>query len=138
MKNLSNYKVTGKKVLLRADLNVPVLNGIITDTSRILAIKSSIETLIENQNKIFILAHFGRPKGEVIEKYSLQFILSSLAEILEVEKIHFLKNLQEENISKKIHKMKPGEVCLIENIRFEKREEKIDWDFAKNISSLFF
>ena len=137
MKNLSNYKVTGKKVLLRADLNVPVLNGIITDTSRILAIKSSIETLIENQNKIFILAHFGRPKGEVIEKYSLQFILSSLAEILEVEKIHFLKNLQEENISKKIHKMKPGEVCLIENIRFEKREEKIDWDFAKNISSLF-
>ena len=71
MKNLSNYKVIGKKVLFRADLNVPVLNGVITDSSRILAIKSSIETLIKNKNKIFILAHFGRPKGEVKEKYSL-------------------------------------------------------------------
>ena len=137
MKNLSNYKVIGKKVLFRADLNVPVLNGVITDSSRILAIKSSIETLIKNKNKIFILAHFGRPKGEVIEKYSLQFILSSLAEILEVDKIHFLKTLHEENISKKIHEMKSGEVCLVENIRFEKGEEKIDWDFAKNVSSLF-
>ncbi len=95
MKNLSNYKVIGKKVLFRADLNVPVLNGVITDYSRILAIKSSIETLIKNKNKIFILAHFGRPKGEVIQKYSLQFILSSLAEILEVDKIQriFFYNL---------------------------------------------
>ena len=137
MKNLSNYKIIDKKVLFRADLNVPVLNGVITDSSRILAIKSSIETLIKNKNKIFILAHFGRPKGEVIKKYSLQFILSSLAEILEVDKIHFLNNLHEENISKKIDEMKSSEVCLIENIRFEKGEEKIDWDFAKNVSSFF-
>ena len=137
MKNLRNYKVNCKKILFRADLNVPVLDGVITDTSRILAIKSSIENLIVAKNKIFILAHFGRPKGEVIEKYSLKFILSSLKEILKVEKIHFLKKLQEQNINKKIDEMKPGEVCLVENIRFEKREEKIDWDFAKNISSLF-
>ena len=137
MKNLRNYKVNCKKILFRADLNVPVLDGVITDTSRILAIKSSIENLIVAKNKIFILAHFGRPKGEVIEKYSLKFILSSLKEILKVEKIHFLKKLQEQNIIKKIDEMNPGEVCLVENIRFEKREEKIDWDFAKNISSLF-
>ena len=101
MKNLSNYKVIGKKVLFRADLNVPVLNEVITDSSRILAIKSSIETLIKNKNKIFILAHFGRPKGEVIEKYSLKFILASLKEILELKKIHFLMNLQTDNIRKK-------------------------------------
>lgn len=137
MRNLSNYKVNGKNVLFRADLNVPVLDGVISDSSRILAIKSSISNLVENKNKIFILAHFGRPKGEVIEKYSLKFILSPLAEILEVEKIHFLKNLQEENIIKKIDEMNPGEVCLVENIRFEKGEEKIDWDFAKNVSGLF-
>ena len=72
-----------------------------------------------------------------MQKYSLQFILSSLAEILEVNKIHFLNNLHEENISKKIDEMKSSEVCLIENIRFEKGEEKIDWDFAKNVSSFF-
>ena len=137
MKNLINYKVKSKKVLFRADLNVPLVDGVITDLSRILAIKPSIENLVENKNKIFILAHFGRPKGEVIKKYSLKFILSPLAKILEVEKIHFLKNLQEENIDKKIDEMNPGEVCLVENIRFEKGEEKIDWDFAKNISGLF-
>ena len=137
MKNLSNYKINSKKVLFRADLNVPVLDGVIADSSRILAIKSSIENLIASKNKIFILAHFGRPNGNVIEKYSLKFILSSLAEILEVEKIHFLKTFQEENISKKINEMNVGEVCLVENIRFEKSEEKIDWDFAKKISSLF-
>ena len=124
MKNLRNYKVYCKKVLFRADLNVPVLDGIITDPSRILAIKSSIENLIVNKNKIFILAHFGRPKGKVIEKYSLKFILSSLSEILDVEKIHFLQHLQEENINKKINEMNPGEVCLVENIRFEKKKKK--------------
>ena len=137
MKNLNNYKINSKKVLFRADLNVPVLDGIITESSRILAIKSSIENLIASKNKIFILAHFGRPNGEVIEKYSLKFILSSLEEILEVKKIHFLKNFQEENICKKIDEMNPGELCLFENIRFEKSEEKIDWEFAKKISSLF-
>ncbi len=137
MKNLSNYKVNSKKVLFRDDLNVPVLNGVITDSSRILAIKSSIENLIKAKNKIFILAHFGRPKGEVIEKYSLKFILASLKEILELKKIHFLMNLQTDNIRKKIDEMNFGEVCLVENIRFEKNEEKIDWDFAKNVSSFF-
>ena len=79
MKNLSNYIVNGKKVLLRADLNVPVVNGVITDLSRIFAIKSSVKLLITNKNKIFIVSHFGRPHGKIIEKYSLKFILSSLA-----------------------------------------------------------
>ncbi|MBD1147408.1 phosphoglycerate kinase [Pelagibacterales bacterium SAG-MED31] len=137
MKNLSNYKINHKKVLFRADLNVPVVDGKITDLSRILVIKSSIEKLIENKNKIFIIAHFGRPKGEVTKKYSLKFILSSLADILKVQKVHFLENLNKENISNKIDEMEQGEICLVENIRFEKSEEKIDLVFAKNISRLF-
>ncbi len=137
MKNLSNYKIKNKKILFRADLNVPVVNKVITDTSRISAIKSSIKKLILNQNKIFILAHYGRPKGEVIKKYSLKFIIPSLIEVLEIKKIHFLENLHKENIKKKINEIEFGEVCLVENIRFLKSEEKIDLDFAKNISSLF-
>ncbi len=137
MKNLSNYIIINKKVLFRADLNVPVVDGVITDTSRILAIKSSIKNLVSSENKIFIIAHFGRPKGEVLEKYSLKFILSSLREILEIKKIHFLENLYKENINKKVNDMQYGEVCLIENIRFQKGEQKIDLNFAKNISSLF-
>jgi len=137
MKNLMNYEIINKKVLFRADLNVPVLDEVITDSSRILAIKSSIKNLILNKNKIFIIAHFGRPKGEVSEKYSLKFILSSLREILGIEKIHFLENLQKDKINKTINDMQYGEVCLIENIRFQKTEEKIDLNFAKNISSFF-
>ena len=65
MKNLENYKIINKKVLFRADLNVPVVDGLITDTSRILTIKSSIKKLILNKNKIFIIAHYGRPNGEI-------------------------------------------------------------------------
>ena len=90
MKNLNNYNIKNKKILFRADLNVPVIGGIITDTSRIKAIKSSIEILTSNKNKIFLLAHFGRPNGEVVEKYSLNFILSSLKDILNLDKIYFL------------------------------------------------
>ena len=137
MKNLRNYEIINKKVLFRADLNVPVLDEVITDSSRILAIKSSIKNLILNKNKIFIIAHFRRPKGEVSEKYSLKFILSSLREILGIEKIHFLENLQKDKINKTFNDMQYGEVCLIENIRFQETEEKIDLNFAKNISSLF-
>ena len=137
MKNLTNYKITNKKVLFRADLNVPVLDEVITDTSRIVAIKSSINKLISNKNKIFIIAHFGRPKGEVLEKYSLKFILSSMREILAIKKIYFLDNLQKDRINKTVNEMQYGEVCLIENIRFEKSEEKVDLNFAKNVSSLF-
>ena len=137
MKTLSNFEIINKKVLFRADLNVPVLDEVITDTSRIAAIKSSINNLISNKNKIFIIAHFGRPKGEVLKKYSLKFILSALREILEIKKIYFLENLQKDHINKTANEMQYGEVCLIENVRFQKSEEKIDLNFAKNISDLF-
>ena len=137
MKNLENYKIYNKKVLFRADLNVPIVNGFITDTSRILAVKSSVNKLISSQNKIFIVAHFGRPKGKVIKKLSLKFILKHLMEIFEVEKIDFLESLDEKSIKKQVDKMKSGDVCLIENIRFQKNEEKKDLKYAKKITKLF-
>ena len=137
MKNLENYKIESKRVLFRADLNVPVVDGVITDTSRIIAVKSSIKKLISNKNKIFLVAHFGRPKGEIINKFSLSFILPSLKEIFNVDKIYFLKNLDEESIKTITEDMQSGDLCLVENIRFLKEEEKIDLHFAKRISNLF-
>ena len=89
MKNLNNYKIENKKILFRADLNVPVVDGVITDTSRIDAIKSSIKKLTSNKNKIFLMAHFGRPKGEVVDKYSLNFILTLLRETLNLDRVFF-------------------------------------------------
>src|SRR5210317_2133696 len=137
MKNLKNHNIKNKKILFRADLNVPVVDGIITDTSRIKAIKSSIEILTSNKNKIFLLAHFGRPNGEVNEKYSLNFILSSLKDILNLDKIYFLEKFDQESVEKKINEMQLGNLCLVENIRFLKEEEKIDLNFANKMSSLF-
>ena len=137
MKNLANYKIKNKKILFRADLNVPLVNDIITDVSRIIAIKSSIKKLISNDNKIFIIAHFGRPKGQTIKKYSIKFILPTLKKIFSLDKVYFLNKLDLKSIKKLTEEMKPGELCLVENIRFQKEEEKINLHFAKNISNLF-
>ena len=137
MKNLDNYKIKNKKILFRADLNVPFVKGVITDTSRIEAIKSSIEELIFNKNKIFLMAHFGRPNGEIVDKYSLNFILPSLKETLNLDKVFFLNNFDQSSVDKKVNEMQAGNLCLIENIRFLKQEENIDLNFAKKMSSLF-
>ena len=87
MKNLNNYKIENKKILFRADLNVPVVDRVITDISRIEAIKSSIDKLISNKNKIFLMAHFGRPKGKIVDKYSLKFILNIILHIFYLKSI---------------------------------------------------
>ena len=98
MKNLNNYKIENKKILFRADLNVPLIDGVITDTSRLKAIKSSIDILISNKNKIFLMAHFGRPKGKIVDKFSLNFILPSLRETLNLDKVYFLENFDQDSV----------------------------------------
>ena len=137
MKSLDNFKLKYKNILVRVDLNVPVVNGIITDRSRIYAIKFTIKKLIEQKNKIFLISHFGRPKGKQNKKYSLRFITKILKEELNIKKIYFLKNFDNEQINKIIHIMQESEVCLFENIRFFPEEEKNDLNFAKEISKNF-
>ena len=137
MKNLNNYKIENKKILFRADLNVPVVDRVITDISRIEAIKSSIDKLTYNKNKIFLMAHFGRPKGEIVDKYSLKFIITSLRETLNLDKVYFLDNFDQYSLEKTLNEMQAGNLCLIENIRFLKEEENIDLNFAKKMSSFF-
>ncbi len=137
MKNLNNYSIGMKKVLFRADLNVPVNNGIVTDTSRILAVKKSIKILLEQKNKIFIISHFGRPKEYNKMQYSLEFLCTYLEKIFELEKVHFLKNIESKDFNKTINETNYGEVCLIENIRFYPGEEKNDQDFSKFFTDHF-
>ena len=137
MKTLDNLEIKNKKIIFRADLNVPVLNGKITDYSRIKSIIPSIKLLLENKNKIFIVAHFGRPKGEINEKYSIRFLCSELKKILNLNVIHFLENFDKKNLDTKISEMHFGEICLLENIRFNSGEEKNDPIFSKLLSSSF-
>ena len=98
MKTVNNYIVKEKNVLIRVDLNVPVLNGIITEKSRIDIIKPTIRKLLNQKNKIFLLSHFGRPEGEFNKKYSLEFICSTLQEELETN--IFLRCNSIENFTK--------------------------------------
>mgnify|MGYP000144367195 CR=1 FL=1 len=105
MKTVNNYYIKEKNVLLRADLNVPVINGLVTEKSRIVSIKSSIHKLIKGKNKIFLLSHFGRPKGIYNKKFSLEFICSTLAKEFEIEKIHFNKVFNDQDIEETINNM---------------------------------
>ncbi len=137
MKTLDNNEFSNKKIIFRADLNVPVVNGKITDHSRIDSIIPSIKKLIKGKNKIFLVSHFGRPKGIIDKKLSIAFLCNKLANRLEIPKIHFLETYNNSEIKYKQSEMQNGEVCLLENIRFNKEEENNNLDFSKNLSSNF-
>jgi len=137
MKRLEDITIKNKKILFRADLNVPLSGDEITDYSRINIIIPSIQLLTNNNNKIFILSHFGRPNGKVNEKLSTKFLCEELRKKLKVSKIHFITSFDNHEIKKKLSEMRDGEICLFENIRFTEVEEKNNLDFSKELSSNF-
>tara|TARA_A100001011_G_scaffold308156_1_gene323706 strand:- start:646 stop:1842 length:1197 start_codon:yes stop_codon:yes gene_type:complete len=137
MKELRDLDCKNKKIVVRADLNVPVLEGIITDHSRIHAILPTIEKLIKNKNKVFLIAHFGRPRGEVNKKYSIKFLCVELKKLLNLNTIHFLESCKKNIIETKMSEMDLGEICILENIRFNAEEEKNDLNFSKLLASSF-
>ena len=130
-----NLMLKGKKVLLRVDLNVPIKNGAITESSRIEKIIPTIKLLIEKEAKIIILSHIGRPKGKVVNGMSLEPISKKLADLLNKE-VLFNKNIINENTLSEINKISNGSIMMLENIRFNEGEESNDSKFSKKISSL--
>jgi len=137
MKNIlnKNLNLKGKKVLLRVDINVPMKNGAVTETSRIEKIIPTIKLLLEKQAKIIIISHIGRPKGKVVEGMSLKPISEKLSFLLNKE-VLFNKNLINKNTLSEIDKIPNGSIMMLENIRFHKGEETNDSKFSKEISSL--
>ena len=137
MKSISDQDLIlkGKKVIVRVDLNVPMKNGAITESSRIIKILPTIKLLIEKKAKIIIFSHIGRPKGKIVNGMSLKPISNKLSALLNKEVI-FNKNEISEKISAEIDKIKDGSVMMMENIRFYDGEEKNDDSFSKTISSL--
>jgi len=130
-----NLLLKGKKVLLRVDLNVPMKNGAITETSRIEKIVPTIKLLLEKQAKIIILSHIGRPKGKVIKGMSLEPISLKLAFLLNKE-VLFNKNIINKNTMSEVNKIPNGSIMMLENIRFNEGEESNDSEFSKKISNL--
>ena len=137
MKTLNNYYVEQKNILLRVDFNVPVLNGVVTEKSRIEAIKDTINILQKQKNKIFLISHFGRPKGLENPKYSLRFLCPILVSEFKVSQIYFADNFEVTKIQQTLNKMKPGEICLFENVRFHPGEESNDLNFIKELCKNF-
>ena len=127
--------VNNKRVIVRLDLNVPISNSKIDDDTRIQIVTPFINKLIENKAKIILLSHLGRPKGKIVSELSMKPIFDYLVKKLN-GKVYFYK----ENINSKAieesNKLKPGEVLLLENIRFFKEEESDDEIFARNLSKL--
>lgn len=120
--NLDQAKLANKSVVLRCDLNVPLVNGKITDDGRIRAALPTIEKLLSNDCKVVLIAHLGRPKGERKPELSLRPVAQRLAE-LTGRKVHF----SEQIIGADTSKLNNGEIMLLENIRYEAAEtSKID------------
>jgi phosphoglycerate kinase len=137
MNNISdqNLILKGKKVLLRVDLNVPMKNGAITETSRIEKILPTIKLLIKKEAKIIILSHIGRPKGQIVNEMSLKPISKKLSQYLNIE-VLFNKNKITKNTIFEINKISNGSIMMLENIRFHEGEETNNDEFSKRISTL--
>jgi phosphoglycerate kinase len=131
----NNLDLKGKKVLLRVDLNVPMKNGAITETSRIEKIIPTIKLLLKKEAKIIIMSHIGRPKGKVINGMSLKPISEKLSALLQ-KNVFFREDLISENTLLEINKIPNGSILMLENIRFNEGEETNDSEFSKKISTL--
>lgn len=137
---LKDLDVKGKKVLVRVDFNVPLSKenkGEIADDTRIKAALPTIDYLLENDAKVILMSHLGRPKGEA----NPEFVLKPVADWLENhygEKFHFIPSPEvvDENVKEDVANLKEGEVALLENTRFVAGETKNDEEFAKKLASL--
>ena len=124
-----------KKVLLRLDLNVPLSNGRITDTTRIDKILPTINFLLKNDAKIIILSHVGRPKGKIVKELSLNPICENLKKKLNQDINLITKNLKEIDMQD-LFQNKDEKIVMLENLRFYDEEEKNNNVFAKHLASL--
>jgi phosphoglycerate kinase len=124
-----------KKILLRLDLNVPLDNGKITDTTRIDKIIPTISFLLRNNAKIIILSHVGRPKGKIVDSLSLKPVCEDLKNKLNESVKLITKNLKEIN-SIDLFNIEDEKIVILENLRFYGEEEKNDEGFAKHLASL--
>ncbi|PKP51932.1 MAG: phosphoglycerate kinase [Bacteroidetes bacterium HGW-Bacteroidetes-1] len=136
MKNIDQYNLKGKRVIVRVDFNVPLNDKFeITDDTRIRAAIPTIKKILSTGGSVILMSHFGRPKDGPDDKYSLKHILPDLEEKLGL-KVKFANDCIGEQTQKMADSLQPGEVMLLENLRFHKEETKGDENFAKKLALL--
>ena len=135
-KTVRDIDLKGKKVLVRCDFNVPYdENRVITDNRRIVAALPTINYLLENNCKVILCSHLGRPKGEVKPEFSMDIVAAELSKLLNREVI-LAKDVVGPDAREKAANLKEGEVLLLENVRYEAGEEKNDEELSKAFASL--
>lgn len=139
-KVITDLEVRSKRVIVRVDFNVPMSKteeGKITDNARIVAALPTIKYLIENNARIILLSHLGRPKGEAKKEFSLAPAAKELSKLLDKD-VKFLQSnlVVDDNVKDEVLKLKDGEVALLENTRFRNEETKNIDDFSKELAEL--
>ena len=136
-KTLKDLNVENKRVLVRVDFNVPIKDGVITDTNRVEASLTTIKYLIDNNAKVILMSHLGRPKGEPKPEFSLKPVAQKLSEMIGQD-VKFIDSdkVVDDSVIEESKKLQPKEIMLIQNTRFRKEEEKNDQTFSKELSQL--
>jgi phosphoglycerate kinase len=136
MSKFTSYNFNSKKALVRVDFNVPLNAEFqITDDTRMQAAVPTIKKILNDGGSVILMSHLGRPKEGPADKYSLKHILSHLVKILDGATVKFVGDCMGVEAEKEATNLQPGEVLLLENLRFYKEEEKGDIDFAKKLAS---
>ncbi|QIG90026.1 phosphoglycerate kinase [Chryseobacterium sp. POL2] len=136
MKTIRDFDFNGKKALVRVDFNVPQDDHLnVTDNTRIVAVKPTVDKILADGGSVILMTHLGRPKGEVNEKYSLKHIVSEVSKVLGKE-VKFVDESIGEKAEAAAKALQPGEILLLENLRFHSEEEKGDEAFAEQLSKL--
>ncbi|WES96363.1 phosphoglycerate kinase [Chryseobacterium arthrosphaerae] len=136
MKTINDFNFKDKKALVRVDFNVPQDDQLkVSDNTRIVAVKPTVEKILKDGGSVILMTHLGRPKGEVKDEFSLKHIVDEVSAVLGQE-VKFVDECVGEKAEKAAGDLKPGEILLLENLRFHNEEEKGDEGFAEQLSQL--
>jgi phosphoglycerate kinase len=136
MKTINDFNFKDKKALVRVDFNVPQDDQLkVTDNTRIVAVRPTVEKILKDGRSVILMTHLGRPKGEVKNEFSLKNILDEVSAVLGQE-VKFVEESIGEKAEKAAAELQPGEILLLENLRFHNEEEKGDEGFAEQLSKL--
>jgi len=136
VKTIEGVAVRGKRVLVRVDFNVPIENGIVADATRLERVLPTIASLARAGAKVIVLSHLGRPEGVVSPGTSLWPVAEKMRELMPGTTIHFIGDCFGEEARRGVAAVKPGEIAVLENLRYYKGEEKNDMEFAKALADL--
>jgi phosphoglycerate kinase len=135
IRTIDGVDVAGKRVLVRVDFNVPIEGGAVADATRIARVLPTIAKLARDGAKVIVLSHLGRPKGAISPETSLRPVAQKMKELMPGTNVRFIGDCIGEEVKRGISALKPGDVAVLENVRFYPGEEKNSKDFAKALAA---